>query len=271
MKHQPTTEAYQQLKPLEDDAIQLLKLLAPTDAYYGCFSGGKDSTVMKHLAQRATVPVEWHYHVTGLEPFETHWFVKNHHPDVIRDKPNQSFWSLAKNIGFPTRRYRWCCRHLKENHCPKRGRLLLGVRADESPRRAKTWQHVAWHEHERLWAICPLYNWTADHIWAYIDAHSLPYCSLYDEGFDRIGCIGCPLASAKVRRQQFDRWPNIAEKWRDLMRGLWATRKQQVADAKTLWAPETQWTSWQDMFNWYVDNDAGGSEPCGAGEHMLSD
>jgi phosphoadenosine phosphosulfate reductase len=210
-------------------------------------------------------------HITGIEPYEVVAFARQFHADVTRDKPKRSFFSLAKQIGFPTRRYRWCCRHLKENHCPKRGRLLLGVRAEESPNRAAKWQPVAWHEHARLWAICPLYDWTENDVWAFIRTHDIAYCSLYDEGFKRIGCVGCPLASAKVRRQSFERWPNIAERFRNLMQYLWSTRKQTVADAKVLWAPSTAWKSAEDMYQWYINNDAPGKEVCGAGERLLAD
>ncbi len=267
----PTKAALARLPQLRERAHMLLQLVEPTDSYYGCFSGGKDSVVIKHLAAQAKVKVDWHFHQTGIEPFESVWFIKTEHPDVVRHKPRESFFNLAKHLGFPTRRYRWCCRHLKENRCPRRGRILLGVRADESPRRAEQWQHVAWHEHERLWAICPILEWTGDDVWAYIEHHGLAYCSLYDEGFNRIGCVGCPLASAKDRRQQFERWPNIAKHFRSLMQYLWEARYEQVKDAQTLWAGQTKWQSPQEMFDWYVDNNTPGTEPCGAGERMLAD
>jgi len=50
--------------------------------------------------------------------------------------------------------------------------------------------------------VAPIFDWTDEDVWAYIRDRNLPYCSLYDEGFKRLGCIGCPMAS-KGREQQF--------------------------------------------------------------------
>lgn len=34
------------------------------------------------------------------------------------------------------------------------------------------------------------------------------YCELYDKGFHRVGCIGCPMQGRKVRLMQFEKYPN---------------------------------------------------------------
>lgn len=52
----------------------------------------------------------------------------------------------------------------------------------------------------------PIINWSDEEVWDFIKTNSIPYCSLYDEGFERIGCIGCPMAKYK-REKQFMRWP----------------------------------------------------------------
>lgn len=36
--------------------------------------------------------------------------------------------------------------------------------------------------------IKPIFDWKEWHIWDFIDERNLPYPSLYDEGWDRIGC-----------------------------------------------------------------------------------
>ena len=57
--------------------------------------------------------------------------------------------------------------------------------------------------------VNPLYYWTISDLWAFIKDRKMPYCSLYDEGFERLGCIGCPMASEKLRRYEFERWPGF--------------------------------------------------------------
>ena len=39
--------------------------------------------------------------------------------------------------------------------------------------------------------VCPLTSFTDDDIWDYIRIHTIPICSLYDKGYQKIGCISC--------------------------------------------------------------------------------
>lgn len=55
--------------------------------------------------------------------------------------------------------------------------------------------------------INPIIDWTTDEVWEFIREYNIPYCSLYDEGFKRLGCIGCPMASKQMREYEFERWP----------------------------------------------------------------
>jgi hypothetical protein len=70
------------LSELADAAIALLREHEPPEGYYGCFSGGKDSVVIKELARIAGVRVDWNYNVTTADPPELTRFIKEHHPDV---------------------------------------------------------------------------------------------------------------------------------------------------------------------------------------------
>lgn len=54
----------------------------------------------------------------------------------------------------------------------------------------------------------PIIDWTDDEVWEFLnDIAKVPHCCLYDEGFKRIGCIGCPMASDSARRREFERFP----------------------------------------------------------------
>ena len=44
------------------------------------------------------------------------------------------------------------------------------------------------------------------------EAH-LEQCSLYQEGFDRLWCIGCPMAGETGRRREIERWPGFRRLW----------------------------------------------------------
>lgn len=53
----------------------------------------------------------------------------------------------------------------------------------------------------------PIVDWTDEDVWGFIHERNLPYCSLYDDGFKRLGCIGCPMAGTKQMIKEFERWP----------------------------------------------------------------
>jgi phosphoadenosine phosphosulfate reductase len=55
--------------------------------------------------------------------------------------------------------------------------------------------------------INPIIDWDTDEVWEFLKEYNIPYCSLYDEGFKRLGCIGCPMGSREQRLREFERWP----------------------------------------------------------------
>ena len=64
---------------------------------------------------------------------------------------------------------------------------------------------MCYKDHTTL--INPIIDWTTDEVWEFIREYKIPYCSLYDEGFKRLGCIGCPMGTVKHRTMEFERWP----------------------------------------------------------------
>jgi len=207
-----------QMPLLLNDAIeislQILRDNQPDDAsYYGCFSGGKDSCVIKRLAEMAGVNVEWHYNPCP-DPPELIRFIRSQHPDVVWTKPKKPLWTTLSTRGMPAAWFRVCCSLAKEAN--GKGRMkIVGVRAAESPRRARSWQHVSAE------AIAPILWWSDDDVWEFIRAENIPYCSLYDEGFTRLGCVGCPLASQSKREIDFARWPKYERWWMNMCKKLW--------------------------------------------------
>lgn len=56
--------------------------------------------------------------------------------------------------------------------------------------------------------VNPIIDWTDAEVWEFLNkVAKVPHCSLYDEGFKRLGCIGCPLAGSRNMKREFERWP----------------------------------------------------------------
>lgn len=55
--------------------------------------------------------------------------------------------------------------------------------------------------------VNPIIDWTDGEVWEFLKEYNIPYCTLYDEGFKRLGCIGCPMGSKEQREREFERYP----------------------------------------------------------------
>ena len=129
------------LKEKEAKAIEALKMFEPEDEpYYLCYSGGKDSDVIRILAQLAGVKHEIHHNLTTVDAPETIQYIKTI-PNVIIDKAryadgtHKTMWNLIPRKHMPpTRLARYCCAELKEVGGKQRLKVT-GVRWAESKNR----------------------------------------------------------------------------------------------------------------------------------------
>ena len=220
-------------------AIMRLKEFEPPEGYYGAFSGGKDSQVAFYLTKQAGLKVEWHFHQTTVDPPEVLSFIRENYPTVIWDRPNRTMYQLIEQEGFPIRQHKSCCDELKETG--GNGRFVItGIRAEESDTR----------KHRSLVEFCyksvgkkflhPIIDWSEDEVWEYLSGIS--HCSLYDEGFKRIGCVLCPNHGAEEVQFELKRFPAIARAYRMAFHARWA---------KGL-PSNKRWKSADDMFEWWL-------------------
>lgn len=62
--------------------------------------------------------------------------------------------------------------------------------------------------------ISPIIYWTEKDVWEFLnDVVRVPHCSLYDEGWHRIGCIGCPMSSHRQKMIENKRYPHVKRSW----------------------------------------------------------
>lgn len=107
------------------------------DGFYLAFSCGKDSQAMFHVAKMAGVKFKAHMNFTSVDPPQVIIFKRRQYPSVVEHAPMASIFDLAVEKGIlPSKRIRWCCAELKES--AGAGKVtLIGIRRDESSRRAK--------------------------------------------------------------------------------------------------------------------------------------
>lgn len=69
--------------------------------------------------------------------------------------------------------------------------------------------------------ISPIIHWTESDVWEFLnDVMQVSHCELYDEGWHRIGCINCPMASTKQKILENKRWPHVKRNWIKAIRAI---------------------------------------------------
>lgn len=249
-------------------------------------SGGKDSSVCVHLAERAGIPFEvMHNHTTADAP-ETVYFIRQ---DLRRleDKGIKCFvnmpvykgvrtsmWNLIpQKLMPPTRLVRYCCSVLKERGGAGRF-ITTGVRWAESTKRKNTrgiyetmpsdpTKKIILNndndDRRRLFETCtikakrvcnPIIEWTDADVWDYIEAEKIPVNPLYGCGFSRVGCIGCPMAGTAGRQRGFARYPKYQEMYiRAFDRML--EERQRRGKMQGSWRAGT---TGRDVFHWWMED-----------------
>ena len=177
-----------------EEAIEFLRRNEPKDGdgYIVKFSGGKDSIVLYDIVKKAGVKYKVYYNFTTIDPPELTRFIKKYYPEIEWIVPKRNFFSWLKRVGPPTKAKRWCCVKLK-HIIPKGAKhVVLGIRAEESYKRAKR-ERIVYNSETKTIDYYPIFHFMEMDIWDYIEREGLPYPSLYDEGFDRLGCVVCPF------------------------------------------------------------------------------
>jgi phosphoadenosine phosphosulfate reductase len=223
-------------------AIMRLQEFESPEGYYFADSYGKDSCATGRLLDMAAVKHDAHYSQGGIDPPELVRFGREYHPDTIIDRPEMSIWKGILIHGMPRRQSRWCCELIKEKHGT--GRIVVtGIRWAESPRRKM----------RRMFEVCrtdgtksflhPIIDWTTKEVWEFIHRENIPYCSLYNEGFKRLGCVLCPMTTAKQTQFELIRFPKLAEAWRRACERYFDKGTEGVVK---------RWNSAEEMWQWWI-------------------
>ncbi|MDF1558514.1 MAG: phosphoadenosine phosphosulfate reductase family protein, partial [ANME-2 cluster archaeon] len=194
------------------------------------YSGGKDSLATLLLVKDCLEDFDVLFADTGLEFPETVENVeevgRRYNLSIKIFNAGDVFWKSIDTFGPPTVEARWCCKTCKlgpismliDEHFPDGCLTFIGQRKYESEGRArsdKIWKNP-WVGNQI--AASPIQNWTALHIWLYLFWKGAPHNSLYEQGFDRIGCWLCPSGSLaemlRIKEIHPEMWSRFEEELR---------------------------------------------------------
>lgn len=286
------------MEKLEKNAIELLQMFGAGGCVIGD-SGGKDSSVLKHIALKAKEKYDLqfmirHNHTTVDAP-ETVYFVRDEKKRFENmgikyeiTYPKENMEQLIIRHGTPpTRKIRYCCEELKEN-TGFGERLVTGVRKAESVNREKNQGVITFTkpktdlkkeiennsnfrttdkggvialnydnaETRRVVEACyrtnktlinPLIDWDNEFLRWYIQKENIPICPLYSCGWNRVGCIGCPMAG-KHRWEEFERYPKYKERYIRAFEKMLIERKRRGLKNRE------QWKTGLKVFKWWMED-----------------
>lgn len=199
-----------------------------------------------------------------------------------------SMWGLIpQKLMPPTRLVRYCCSILKENGGAGRF-ITTGVRWDESASRKNNrgiYERIAADKKKRvilnndnddkrrLFENCrlkakrvvnPIIDWKDDDVWGFlgegtqvlcgthnVTCNSIPVNPLYDEGWCRVGCVGCPMAGKKGRVAEFIRWPKYKQLYINAFDNMLKERER-IGKLEGSWRMGGRGI---DVFNWWMEYD----------------
>lgn len=235
-------------KKREVDAIKVIRQYEPKEGYHVAFSGGKDSIVVYDLVKRSQVKYQAYFAFTTIDPPELVRFIRKEYSEVRFLKPEYSMYKLIaeKKRILPTRVSRYCCAFLKE-YAGKGEFVIQGIRAEESNNRKNREVFEVDDRAEMLGKMYlnPILDWYEWEIWEYIANRKLVYPKMYDEGYRRIGCVGCPMITPKQRVKEFEKFPKHKNMY------LKAIRKAREDKTKSIYQ---NFIDEYDVFAWWLSD-----------------
>lgn len=130
---------------------------------------------------------------------------------------------VARKGRVPSVRARFCTEYLKTN--PLRAYLetleapvlYQGIRADESPARAKMGASE-WSDYYDCQVERPLFSWSAKEVFALLEKHGVPANPLYRLGSKRVGCFPCVLTRHAELKRLTETLPEVWDRIAELER-----------------------------------------------------
>jgi phosphoadenosine phosphosulfate reductase len=236
-----------------DFAIKLLREWEPAEGYYLADSGGKDSCVVRDILIKSGCKFDAHYNVSPIDPPQIYSFLKEHHQDTQWDYHARGFWKMVQKHGLPLPNRRWCCKIIKESG--GFGRMVVtGIRSDESNNRNK-YNYIRSYVKSKIESkvmISPILQFSGYDVWQYIRENNIDYCSLYDEGFERLGCVLCPFLSKKNIERDEKYFPKIANLWKLACEHIVQQRKNRNYLSKRGKPLKYKFKTGQEMYNWWT-------------------
>lgn len=93
--------------------------------------------------------------------------------------------------------------------------------------------------------VNPIVDWEDDEVWEFLHYYGCESNPLYQCGFKRIGCIGCPFGGPASMRRGFMRYPKYQNIYIKAFDRMLAERTKCGLDNR-------DWHTGRDVFRWWI-------------------
>ena len=98
--------------------------------------------------------------------------------------------------------------------------------------------------------INAVYDWSDSDVWDYLNDSGFKHNPMYDMGYTRVGCVGCPLATYKMKLKEFADFPTYKEHYIKAFDEM----LKQNRERDERWGNK-KWTDGQAVFDWWIEKD----------------
>lgn len=94
----------------------------------------------------------------------------------------------------------------------------------------------------RKTVINPIITWSDEDVWEFLNTVAkVPHCELYDQGYKRLGCIGCPMSNTEA---ELERYPKYRQSYIRAFERMLEVRKEKGL--------KNDWQSGEDVMAWWL-------------------
>lgn len=212
MEHNNSLLLYYKMRECQDSYIssylnKALDILSDALRLYGpnqlfsSYNGGKDAVVIMHLLRAATAKYSEDKGKI-YRPKLIYFTAPDEFPEVndfINESEKQYYLDLKRYDNGISKGLAEQINQLGEGSTPafvlgtRKGDPNCGNQQSFSP--SSSWMPA-------FMRINPILDWEYGHVWHFLKLFSLPYCSLYDEGYTSLGKVGDTKPNPALRRKK---------------------------------------------------------------------
>ena len=260
-----------------------------SEPYYLAYSGGKDSDTIKTLAKLADVKHEAVHNLTSVDAPETVNYIQSQKDVKIDMYEKSMWRLIEEKLMPPTRIARYCCSELKERGGKGRlvvtgvrwaesrtrnenqGLVTIigkpkttvkqatendvnftltdkgGVVLNNDNTNSRKFVEMCYTNRKTM--LNPIIDWEDENVWEFLNYYGIESNPLYQCGFKRIGCIGCPIAS-KHRYVEFERYPKYRENYVKAFDRMLLRRKEKGLEILPTWY------NGEAVMRWWLEEDS---------------